>query len=78
MELEYSFEHKGKIAYIFSNEEKKLIAKVLKPEIKKIERQIEKIENHPKNEGQVDFKEKIRNLRYFKKDIEQIISDFND
>lgn len=78
MEIEKSFAYKGQDAYIFEKEEKKAIAEALKPQLKKIETKIRKIENDPKNEGQVTFKEKQRELFWLKKSIEKIIDEFGN
>lgn len=56
MEIKYSNEVRGKVyAYRFEPWEYLRIAKLLKTEIPRLERKIKKIDNHPKNEGQVTF-----------------------
>jgi len=74
---EYSNEVRGKVhAYRFEYWEKKTIAESLKPIIKKIEKKIDKIDNDPKNEGQVTFYEAKRELLYEIKAIKEIIEEF--
>ena len=64
MIIEYSQEVKGMhFAYRFDDDEKKIIIKAFQAEIKKLERKIERIKNHPKNEGQATFSMKIREVR---------------
>jgi len=63
METEKSFYYKGKTAYIFEDWERQLIAKLLAPEIKKLEKKIEKIKDNPKNEGQATYLNDILCLR---------------
>ena len=63
MEVEYYQEVKGKVyAFRFGKWEQEVIAKSLVPEIKKRERQIEKIKNDPNNEGQVTYQVKIEEI----------------
>jgi hypothetical protein len=77
MEIEYSNEVRGKVhAYRFADWEKKAIAKALKPVIKKLEKEIEKIDNDPENEGQVTFREQQRQLGYEIEALNEIISEF--
>jgi hypothetical protein len=74
---EYSNEVRGKVhAYRFEPWEKKTIADSLKPIIKKIEKKIDKIHKHPKNEGQATFYEAKRELLYEIKAIKEIIEEF--
>ncbi len=70
MEFEYSKEHRGKvIAYTFTKSEKAYIVSGLTSEIKKLEKKIYRIDNNPKNEGQVTFTEEKRLCR---QEIEQL------
>jgi hypothetical protein len=63
MDVEYSQEVNGKVyAFRFGKWEQEVIAKALEPEIKKRERQIEKIRNDPNNEGQVTYQVKIEDI----------------
>ena len=63
MEFEYSNDVKGKvIAYQFDTWEKETIATALKPVVKNLEKKIEKVRNHPKNEGQVKYAVQIDEL----------------
>lgn len=56
MEVEYSNEIKGKVfAYRIMAHEKPIIIAAYKKHIIKLERAIEKVKNHPKNEGQVTY-----------------------
>jgi endonuclease V-like protein UPF0215 family len=78
MEFEYSKEVRGKvIAFMFSRCEMTAIADALRPTLKKYDKQIEKIRNHPKNEGQCTYAAKIDELAWEKKRIEQIIDVFS-
>ena len=78
MEKEYSNEVKGRVhAYRFDKWEKKLIAKALLPEIKKLNKKIQAVDNHPDNEGQVTFLEEKRMLRREIKLIQEIIEEFS-
>ena len=77
MEIEYSQEVRGLVfAYRFETWEMTLIAKSLEQEVKKLQKKIERIENDPKNEGQVTFIDSIRTIRYEIKCIEEIINEF--
>jgi hypothetical protein len=78
MEIEYSQEVRGKVyAYRFSSFEKSIIAKALATELKKYPKKIQKVEDDPNNEGQLDYIEKIRELKYEAEDIEEIIKAFS-
>jgi hypothetical protein len=75
---EYSNEIRGKVhAYRFQDWEKNIIAESLKPVIKKLEKKIYKIDNNPKNEGQVTFWEFKRELINEIKVLTEIINDFS-
>lgn len=77
MEIEYSTEVKGKVfAYRFEDWEKQIIAKCLATEIKKRERKIESIRNHPKNEGQVTYYEKMKELGHEIMALSDIVKEF--
>ena len=77
MEFEYSNEVKGKvIAYQFDTWEMATIATALKPVVKKLEKKIEKVRNHPKNEGQVRYAVQIDELNREMKALEFIIKTF--
>ncbi len=79
MEIEYSNEERGKtFAYRFIKWERQTIAKALKPEIKKLEKKIERIENDPNNEGQVTYLEAIREHRFEIKMLQEIIKEFSE
>lgn len=74
MEFEYSQEVKGKvIAFRFEKWEQLLIAKSLKPEVKKLQKKIASIWANPKNEGQATYATKIDAIRQEIKEIENII-----
>lgn len=78
MEIEYSTEVKGQVhAYRFASWEKITIAKALEPVIKKLHKKIERIQHHPKNEGQVTYLEAIREKRIEIAILEDIIKTFN-
>lgn len=63
MEIERAFKQKDKVAYIFEDWERRLIAKALAPEIKKIEKKIQKIVDDPDNEGQATYLSQMSELR---------------
>lgn len=76
MEIEYSREGVGKAyAYRFAVWEREAIARALVQEIKKRERQIQRVENDPKNEGQVTFLIKIEDLEFEIKSLREIIDE---
>jgi len=75
---EYSNEIWGKVhAYRFEDWEKNIISESLKPVIKKLENKIYKIDNHPKNEGQVTFWEAKREFINEIKVLTEIVNDFS-
>ncbi len=77
MEIEYSNEVKGRVhAYRFETWEKLAIAQALKPVIKKLYKKIEKIEKHPKNEGQVTYSYNIRMIRFEIEVLENTVKNF--
>jgi hypothetical protein len=77
MEKEYSNEVRGKVhAYRFTTLEKETIAEALQPFIKKWEAKINKVRNHPKNEGQATYLNQIDRLYYEQKDLQGIIEEF--
>lgn len=77
MIAEYSNEIKGKVhAYRFEKWEKETISKALKPVIKKLEREVDKIDNDPDNEGQVTFWERKKELIYEIRILNDIVSEF--
>lgn len=76
---EYSNEVKGLIhAYRFTDNEKVYIAQGLKSIVLRIERKIERIKNHPKNEGQARYSLKIQTLRFQQEDLIDIIKEFSE
>lgn len=76
---EYSNEVRGKVhAYRFEQWEKNIIAESLQPIIKKLEKKINKIDNHPKNEGQATFWEAKRKLLFEIKVLNEIIEEFTN
>lgn len=78
MEIEYSNEVKGKVhAYRFEDFEKQHIADSLRPVVTKLERKIWKVQNHPKNEGQVTYAVQVDALRHEQRALEFIIDIFN-
>jgi hypothetical protein len=72
MTLERSDNRRGH-AYKFTAWEEQTIAKALKPEILRIDKQIERLRNHPKNEGQATYIEMIRELQAERAQLEEII-----
>lgn len=79
MQIEYSKRSREGFdyAYTFDKWEMQTIAKALKSQIKVRERKIERIANHPKNEGQATFSFQIDNLRLEIKLLQEIIDDFS-
>lgn len=76
MEFEYSQEVKGKgkvKAFRFQQWEQFVIAKALTQERNKMYKRIERIENDPKNEGQVTFQETVRIITHEIREIGNII-----
>ena len=78
MQVQHTNNREYNEAYLISDCEKKLLVSALKAfkktEFKKIDKQIKAIEDDEANEGQVTFKEEIKELRYKKKEIDEIIS----
>lgn len=75
---QYSSEIKGHVdSYSFSAFEEKSIAQGLKIIVKRMDRQIERIKNHPKNEGQAKYSLQIQSLRFLQEDLEDIIKEFD-
>jgi|GEM_PF-6531004 len=56
--------------------EQKKIRDALIPLLGRYKRKIERLEVHPKNEGQADILEEISSLRQEKKEIRAIIDEF--
>ena len=75
MEFERAFhpERKNQLSFTFEIWEEQLIAKALVPEIKKREKKIEKIRDHPDNEGQATFIAQIDKLHAQIESIKNII-----
>lgn len=79
MEIEYSKEGKGiQYAFRFTPWEQKQISEALKPIVIKLEKQIVKVQNHPNNDGQVKYSEKIRELRNEIVSLTEIIKTFDE
>ena len=74
METEKSQYFKDKRAFTFENWERFLIADSLKPQITKLEKEITKIQNHPRNDGQATFIEMIRERRRMIELINEMIT----
>lgn len=77
MVIEYSVKPL-EYAYRFSDCEKKIIAKALVPELKKLQKKIDKIKNNPKNEGQSTYLQKIDDIRDEIDSIQDIIKEFTN
>jgi len=77
MESEKSQWYKDRRAYTFEKWERHLIADLLKTRITKLEKEIEKTRNHPKNEGQANFIEKIRELRSEIETLQETVTEFS-
>ena len=76
MEVEYSSKKREGFAYTFQDWEKRMIAESLRIQIKKRETKIQKLINHPKNEGQVTYLCQIDDLRKEIVSIKEIIKEF--
>ena len=77
MEIEYSNEVRGQVfAYRFDGFEKQQIAAGLRLIIKKTEAKMQKIIDHPKNEGQATYASQVDELRYEIKVMEKIVKEF--
>jgi len=78
MEIEHSNNtgYQG-YAYLLDKKEKAAISEALKPYVKKLQKKIERLENSPKNEGQISFLSRINDLEIDKKNIECIIKEFS-
>lgn len=75
MLIEYSNDIKGEIkGYWFYEEEKEQIVKGLIHQKKQLLRKIERIRNHPKNEGQAKYSLQISSVRGLIQDIDKIIN----
>lgn len=77
MESEKSQWYKDRRAYTFEKWERHLIADLLKTRITKLEKEIEKVRNNSKNEGQANFIEKIREHKSEIDCIQDIITEFS-
>ena len=78
MEIEYSNEVRGKVhAYRFNIIEREIIAKAFNKELERIDKQIRKIENDPKNEGQVTYSAQVDQLWHSKKPFLEIVKEFS-
>jgi len=74
MEVEYSTEVRGKVhAFRFEAWERVLISNALQPYVKKLVKQIERIRNDPRNEGQATYQSDIDELEREKRAVQQII-----
>lgn len=79
MEIEYSQEVKGKVhAYRFDAWEKAAIASGLERAIEIREKQVNRIKNHPKNEGQVTFQVQVENIEDEIEKLNDIIEEFTN
>jgi hypothetical protein len=65
-------------AYNFSAQAQKCIAKSLAQECRKLEKKIESIKNHPKNEGQVKYQTMIDQVQYELDELKAIINEFKN
>ena len=78
MDVEILQDEKGNAkAYRFKKWEKQAICRGLASEIKRRHKQIERIDNNPKNEGQVTYLEEKRILRAEAEDLQEIITEFS-
>jgi hypothetical protein len=77
MEIAYASAKRGDVAYTFATWEKEAIVRGFKAEIKRLEKKIDRLENHPKNEGQVTYTEEIRITRGCIEVLKENISDLS-
>lgn len=78
MIIEYSQEERGKVfAYRFAAWERAYIANGLRPYIPRLEKKIQRIIDDPENEGQVTYREQIRELRHEITALREIIDEFS-
>lgn len=78
--MEIEFGHNGLnkfIAYSFTKWEKIQIAEALKISVKKLNDKIYRIDNNPKNEGQLTFLERKKELRNEINSLILIIKEFS-
>lgn len=74
MDIEYSREVRNMVyAYRFELWERVLIAKCLRPELRAIQKKIERIKNDPRNEGQATYQVEIDSLHREKQLVQEII-----
>lgn len=76
MDREFSQYEKGQYTYFLTKYEKIMIAEALKKTLKDYDRKVEKIDNNPRNEGQVKYRIQIEELRAEKRMAEKIIEEF--
>lgn len=81
MWIEYAATNKNTtgntFVYGFADWEKKVLIKGIPSEIKKLQTKIRKIENNPRNEGQVKYWSKIRELQLMIDSLKEIQETFN-
>jgi len=68
--------NKGGFAYIFESWEEQTIRNALRPVIHRIAKKIQKLKDDPKNWGQVDFLDQIKELEYQRRNLMAIIGEF--
>lgn len=77
MEIEYTNNKNYKFAYLISNSEKKVLLSALRryktSQFKKIDKEIEAIENDEENEGQCTYRDQIHTLSLEKNEINNMI-----
>jgi hypothetical protein len=78
MHTEKSGYNSNELVFNINKGERELLANALKPIVAKLGKAIEKVRNHPKNEGQATFLYEIRLMRAEKQAIEQMISLFEN
>jgi len=57
-------ERNSQISFIFSSHEAETIKKALKRRYSDVQRNIQRVKESPKNEGQANYIEQIKDLRY--------------
>lgn len=74
--MEWYYNDRKEIRYEFTNDEKKTMARLLKPEVTRLEKEIQKNWKNPKNEGQVNFLIIEENLVQEKMNVIAMINEF--
>lgn len=69
--------YNDEVCYILNDLDKQILMTGYKKEVIKLEKKIEKVRNHPKNEGQSTFLQQISMLKWELKDINESIEELS-